>query len=143
MAGVKAAVEYIASFGTGSDFRTKVVTAMQRIYSYEHKLAHYLYEGLRGITRVTIYGPSFNELKRAPTVSFTLDGYKPTEICSFLNEKGICVWDGHFYAIRPVEVLGLMNKGGLTRAGISLYNTTEEIDRLLEEIKKVIKAQTK
>ena len=62
---------------------------------------------------------------------------------SHWNEKGICVWDRHFYAIRPVEVLGLMNKGGLTRAGISLYNTQEEIDRLLEEIKKIIKAQTK
>ncbi len=143
LAGVKAAVEYIASFGTGSDFRTNVVTAMQRIYSYEHKLAHYLYEGLSGINRVTIYGPSFSELKRAPTISFTLDGVKPPEICSFLNEKGICVWDGHFYAIRPVEVLGLLEKGGLTRAGISLYNIQEEIDRLLEEIKKIIKAQTK
>jgi cysteine desulfurase family protein (TIGR01976 family) len=143
LAGVNAAVEYIASFGTGNDLRTKAVSAMKHIYSYEHTLATCLYQSLINMEGVKVYGPAFNEPLRAPTISFTLDGMKPVEICSFLNEKGICVWDGHFYAIRPVEVLGLLEKGGLTRAGISLYNTQEEIDRFLEGIHELITTHRK
>ena len=47
------------------------------------------------------------------------------------------MWDGDFYAVRPMEVLGLSGRGGVTRVGISLYNTEEEISRLLEEVKNV------
>jgi selenocysteine lyase/cysteine desulfurase len=58
----------------------------------------------------------------------------PIEVCSRLNEKGICAWDGHFYGIRPIEVLGLLEKGGVTRVGVSLYNTEDEVKRLLEAV---------
>ena len=59
------------------------------------------------------------------------EGMTAAELCKKLDEKGICAWDGHFYAIRPVEVLGLLEKGGLTRIGFSLYNRQEEIERVL------------
>ena len=48
-----------------------------------------------------------------------------------LGERGIQVWDGDFYAVRAVEVLGLAGVGGLLRTGFLLYNTPEEVDRLL------------
>ena len=47
------------------------------------------------------------------------------------------MWDGDFYAARPVEVLGLAARGGLLRTGISMYNTREELNRLLAGIERL------
>ncbi len=143
IAGVKAAVEYIASFGEGNDLRSKLVNAMKKINSYEHYLASTLYDELKKINGVAVYGQPFNDQHRAPTVSFTIDGIEPSEACKKFGEKGICVWDGNFYAIRAVEVLGLFEKGGLIRAGISLYNTMDEINRLVNEVKSISKKNLK
>ena len=141
IAGVKAAIEYIASFGSGGDLRTRIVSAMELIAEYEHRLALMLYKGLSAIPEVTIYGPSLDSPQRAPTVSFTLAGKTAEEVCTRLGQRGICAWDGHFYAIRPMEVLGLLERGGVTRIGISLYNTDEEIARLLKEVKQIAKGK--
>lgn len=137
IAGVKATVEYISTYGEGDTLREKIVSAMERISSYEHELALYAYKCLGDIPGVTIYGPSFDERHRAPTISFTFEGLNPIEVCKSLNEEGILAWDGHFYAIRPIEVLGLLEQGGVTRIGISLYNTKEEIDRLIKALQKL------
>ncbi|MDO9508744.1 MAG: cysteine desulfurase-like protein [Thermovirgaceae bacterium] len=134
IAGVKAAIEFIASFGSGGTFREKIVSAMERLGEYEHILGKEIYEGLKRIDGVTIVGTSFDTSRRAPTVSFTMDGFDPIEVCKLLDKRGICAWDGNFYAIRPIEVLGLLEKGGVTRVGVSLYNTGEEIKRLLEAV---------
>jgi selenocysteine lyase/cysteine desulfurase len=71
---------------------------------------------------------------RAPTVSVTIDGVQPIDAARFLGERGIQVWDGHFYALRAIEVLGLAERGGVIRTGLAMYNTAGEIDRLLEGI---------
>ena len=143
IAGVKAAIEYIASFGIGNNIRTKIVSGMQKIGNYENHLAKLLYNGLKKIQGVTLYGPSFEGKNKAPTVSFTINGFEPSEVCCILGEKGICVWDGHFYAIRAIEVLGLLEKGGLVRAGISIYTTKDDIQRLITGIKEIVKGKTK
>jgi len=135
IAGVKAAIEYISTYGKGNTLREKLVSAMEKISSYEHELALYAYKNLGSIPGVTIYGPHFDGSRRAPTISFTLEGHDPIQVCKHLNEEGILAWDGHFYAIRPVEILGLLESGGLTRIGISLYNTKEEVDRLVDAVK--------
>ena len=135
IAGVKAAIEYISTYGKGNTLREKLVSAMEKISSYEHELALYAYKNLGAIPGVTIYGPHFDGSRRAPTISFTLEGHDPIQVCKHLNEEGILAWDGHFYAIRPVEILGLLESGGLTRIGISLYNTKEEVDRLVDAVK--------
>jgi selenocysteine lyase/cysteine desulfurase len=51
-----------------------------------------------------------------------------------LGAVGICVWDGDFYAPRPVEVLKVPG-GSLVRVGFSMYNTREEAMRLVAIIK--------
>jgi len=137
IAGIKAAIEYIASFGEGQTLRQQIVSAMNRLAEYEHYLGKMIYDGLSEIPGVQIIGPSFDVSRRAPTISFTLEGKDPIEVCSFLNEKGICAWDGHFYGIRPIEVLGLLEKGGVTRVGVSLYNTKEEVERLIEAVSEI------
>ena len=140
IAGVGAAVEYLASLGDGDTLRERLVDAYGRISPRERSLAVRLYTGLSRIQGVTVAGQSFRVTHRAPTVSFTIAGKRPEEIWSLLGNEGICTWDGHFYAIRPMEVLGLLERGGVVRAGISLYTLEEEIDRLLSAVRSIAKA---
>jgi selenocysteine lyase/cysteine desulfurase len=63
-------------------------------------------------------------------VSFTLEGCDAAFIAKSLGKVGICVWDGNFYAPRPVEVLNVPD-GGLLRVGFSMYNTKDEAERLV------------
>lgn len=131
LVGVRAAIEYIASWGEGETLRERVVSAMTDIAAYEHDLGRHYYENVRQIPGVTVWGPDFSSPLRAPTVSITFEGHRPIDVARRLGEEGLQVWDGHFFAIRPVEVLGLAGRGGLLRTGICMYNTLEEVDRLL------------
>jgi cysteine desulfurase family protein (TIGR01976 family) len=136
--GVRAAVEYIAGWGSGASLRERILDAMTHISAYEHELARHYHDTLRGMRGVRIWGPDFSAGRaRAPTVSITLDKATAAQAATALGEEGICVWDGDFYAARPVQVLGLAERGGLLRTGISMYNTREEIDRLLAGLAKL------
>ena len=67
-------------------------------------------------------------------MSITIDGVPPTRPPARSASKGVQVWDGHFYAVRAIEVLGLGERGGVIRTGVAMYNNREEIDRLLEGV---------
>ena len=137
IAGVAAAVEFLASLGNGTTRREKLVDAYHKISIHEYLLASRLYAGLSKIPRVTVVGQNFTTTNRTPTLSFTVDGKTPTQVCEQLALKNICAWDGHFYAIHAIEVLGLLEKGGVTRMGISVYNTLEEVDFVLGEVERI------
>jgi selenocysteine lyase/cysteine desulfurase len=51
-----------------------------------------------------------------------------------LAERDLYVWDGDYYALEPMRELGLSDSGGAVRAGFLHYNTTDEVDRLLEAL---------
>lgn len=136
--GVSATVDFLAGIGSGNTLREKLVSAYQNIGAHERGLAVQLYNGLHKIPRIKIIGEDFTSIHRSPTISFTVDGKTPGQVCSYLAKKNICAWDGHFYAIRAIEVLGLLEKGGVTRLGISMYNTQEEIDMVLKEIESFV-----
>ncbi|HMK38174.1 MAG TPA: cysteine desulfurase-like protein [Bacteroidota bacterium] len=142
IAGMKAAIEFIASIGSGADRRSRIVEAMDIIGEHENGLARSLHAGLAEIGGVTFRGPSFESPRRAPTLSFTVEGMSPAEVCAALGGKGICAWDGDFYAVRPMEILGLRERGGVTRVGFSLYNTREEVSRLLAELEALVPRRT-
>lgn len=137
--GVDAAIKFLAGLGTGGSMREQLISAYKIIADHEHALASHLYAGLKKIEGVTPIGQDFSTTSRTPTVSFTLKGKTPEQVCQQLALKNICAWDGHFYAIRAIEVLGLLEQGGVTRLGISLYNTKEEIDFVLEQIGNIAK----
>jgi len=132
--GLRAAVEYLAGWGAGCTLRERLVDAMSGISAYEHQLAHYYYEGARRIPGVRVWGPGFDTRARAPTVSITLEKQSADAAATALGAQGICVWDGNFYAARAVEMLGLQERGGLLRTGVSMYTTQADIDRLLGAI---------
>jgi cysteine desulfurase family protein (TIGR01976 family) len=136
--GVRAAVEYIASWGNGAGLRERIVDAMTQIAVYEHDLAKSYHEAVGRIPGVRVWGPDFAAGRaRAPTVSITLGRATAAEAAKALGDQGICVWDGDFYAARAVQVLGLAERGGLLRTGISMYNTRDELNRLLAGIEKL------
>jgi cysteine desulfurase family protein (TIGR01976 family) len=134
IAGVKAAIDYIASWGEGETLRGRLVSAMAGIAAHEHEVAGFYWENVRRFPGVMAWGQGFSSPRRAPTVSITIAGVRPSEAARALAEKGILVWDGDFYAARAIEVLGLAERGGVLRTGISMYNTREEIERLLEGV---------
>ena len=136
--GVRAAIEYIAGWGAGTTLRERVVDAMTGICAYEHELARGYYEGVRRLRGVEVFGPDFSSSARAPTVSITLERHRAEAAAAELGRQGICVWDGHFYAARAVEVLGLEKRGGLLRTGVSMYSTQAEIERLLGAIERLV-----
>ena len=136
LVGVKAAVEYIASWGEGGTPRERILSAMEGIAGYEHGLGLRYYDNVRRIPGVTVWGTDFSG-PRAPTVSITIDGVLPLAAARALGERGLQVWDGHFYALRAIEVLGLAERGGVIRTGLAMYNTAEEIDRLLAAVEEL------
>ena len=135
--GLRAAVEYLASWGSGTTLRERVVDAMSGIAAYEHGLAQFYHDAVRNLPGVRVWGPDFSTRARAPTVSITLDKTSAGDAAAALGKEGICVWDGHFYAARAVEVLGLADRGGLLRTGVSMYSAREDLERLLAGIAKL------
>jgi cysteine desulfurase family protein (TIGR01976 family) len=135
--GLRAAVDYLASWGSGSSLRERIVDAMSGISAHEHELAKFYHDAVRSIPGVRTFGPDFSSRARAPTVSITLAKATAAEAAAALGKQGICVWDGHFYAARAVQVLGLEERGGLLRTGISMYSTRDELQRLLAGIEQV------
>ncbi|MDW7739417.1 MAG: cysteine desulfurase-like protein [Bacillota bacterium] len=157
IAGAAEAVEFIADLGNkfGSilnpepaelsakqnNRREMVIAGMKVMEQYEQPLAGKLINNLSQVNGVKVYGPPQGH-PRTSTVSFSLKGLTAEKIAKDLGEKGIFVWDGHFYAIRLVERLGLIPLGGLVRIGLSPYNTEGEIDRLVDEVYKMAKGSS-
>lgn len=146
IAGAREAVEFIADLGRqfgrtqeelgASERRRAIVAGMQAVEEYEQPLARRLLEGLSALKKVKVYGPRAGS-KRTSTISFTVEGINSARVAEQLGEKGFFVWAGHFYAIRLVERLGLLDQGGLVRVGLSPYNTSGEIERLLDELAQI------
>lgn len=137
IAGVTAAVNFLADLGKGGSRRTKILDVMQVVQYHEFTLAKKLAEGIQQIKGYRVLGPGFDSRHRAPTLALTLEGKHPDEVGKALAANNIFCWTGHFYALRATEVLGLQSKGGVIRLGISIYTQTEEIDQTLEVLEKV------
>jgi len=131
IAGTRASIDFIAEQGEGHDQRSQLMDAYDKISKHEASLAKKLYTYLDSNDHVTIVGPNFNSIK-APTISFYHEKYNALKLCEKLAKENIFAWDGHFYAIRASERLGMQEKGGVTRMGMSMYSTDEDIDRTIK-----------
>ncbi|MFW6041174.1 MAG: cysteine desulfurase-like protein [Thermoplasmatota archaeon] len=147
IAGAKEAIEFVADIGKKyskdvdfepptecSERRKNILAGLAVFEEYETMLTDRLIEGLSKVSEINLYRPN---AKATSTVSFTHDKYSPEEIASYLGKKGIFVWDGDFYATRLIEILGLQEKGGVVRIGVSPYNTKEDIDRTIEALSNI------
>jgi cysteine desulfurase family protein (TIGR01976 family) len=137
MAGVTAAVEYLAEIGersgtTGSR-RQRLLAAMQATSAYERTLSEKLVAGLLAMPSVEFFGirEPARFAERTPTVSIRVADMPSLDVATRLGEQGFFVWEGNYYAINLTEELGVEDSGGMVRIGCAHYNTNDEIDRLL------------
>ena len=147
--GVTAAVEYIAGIGAayggapdGASRRDRAIAGMGAIRRYEMDLFGRLMDGLDTIRGLSFYGIAdrarFDE--RTPTAAVRLEGLTPRAVAEALGADGIAVWDGDFYATGLMERLGLLDRGGVVRIGLTHYNTAGEVDRLLDALERIAAA---
>jgi cysteine desulfurase family protein (TIGR01976 family) len=143
MAGVIAAVEYLAEIGStygdaaATDSRGKRVNAaMTAIRAYEMDNYRRLADRLEAIVGIRLYGIADRArfADRTPTAALTLDGHAPRAISEALGREGIATWDGDFYATGLIQRLGLSGAGGVVRIGLTHYNTADEVDRVVDAL---------
>ncbi len=112
--GINAAVDYLADLGRHCDAhastrREALLAAYRTTAPYERALLTRLIAGLLEIPKLKFYGITdparFTE--RCSTVSVRIGDHNPTEIATFLGERGIFTWDGNFYAMNLTERLGV------------------------------------
>ncbi len=140
--GITAAVEYLAELGRQCQpgigtRRDALLAAYTATVPYERKLLTALIAGLLEIPGLAFYGITdparFTE--RCSTVSVRIGGHHPTEIATYLGERGIFTWDGNFYALNLTERLGVQERGGVLRIGLVHYNTVDEVERVLAALR--------
>jgi cysteine desulfurase family protein (TIGR01976 family) len=120
LAGFIAAVQYVESIGWDA------------IVSHERDLGRRFLDGLPDKAR--LHGLATMD-GRVPTFALCFDGRHPTAVAEHLGERGIFVWDGDYYAVEVMRRLGL--EEGAVRVGFVHYNTADEVDRLLAELREL------
>ena len=131
LAGVAAAVDYLASLGEGGDRRAALVDGHRRVDEHLRGLTERFLAGLG--ENVTLYGIPGSE-GRTPTFAVNVAGFHPDDVAGRLAAAGLSVWSGHYYAIEPMKQLGLLGTGGAVRIGFVHTTTVDEVDRLLEAL---------
>jgi cysteine desulfurase family protein (TIGR01976 family) len=130
LAGITAAVDYIASLGRGPSRRDRIASAMATIGDYERSLSARFLDGIAALPAVTLYGRA-TPGGRTPTFAVSVDGVHPDTVAAVLGDLGIFVWSGDYYAVEVMRRLGIADRGGLVRIGFVHYNTLEEVDRVV------------
>jgi selenocysteine lyase/cysteine desulfurase len=125
-----------ASAGAAAGSETSHAAVLERAFAsiaaHEATLAERLLRFLRTRDDVALIGDSASDpSRRVPTVSFAPRAKSPEAVVSAVDEHGIGIRHGDFYARRLVEALGLKERGGVVRISMVHYNTLEEVDRLV------------
>jgi cysteine desulfurase family protein (TIGR01976 family) len=132
LAGVIAAVDYLAGLGAGATRGERLTSAFAAIRAYEEQLSERFLRGLADLGRVRLYGLAdpARLSERTPTFLVRVEGETPAQTCDRLGRLGFFTWDGNMFAPGAVEAVGLDEAGG-TRISFLHYNTAEEVDDLL------------
>ncbi|MFI4869161.1 MAG: cysteine desulfurase [Steroidobacterales bacterium] len=119
--GLGAALQYVDSLGR------------EAVAAHEHALLELATERLLALPRLRLIGTAG---AKAAVLSFTMDGVHPHDIGTILDSEGIAIRTGHHCAMPIMEVFGL---AATARASFGCYNTAEDVERLVEGLKKVRK----
>lgn len=118
--GLSKAIDYLNEIG------------MDNVEKIEKELMSYAIEEISKLEYVNIYGPKDIE-KRGGVLSFEIKGVHPHDVASIFDTFGVCIRAGNHCAQPLMRYMGI---NATSRASIYLYNTKEDIDRLVEAIKK-------
>jgi cysteine desulfurase/selenocysteine lyase len=128
-AGTPAIAEAVG-FGAAIDYLTEI--GLDAIERHEHELTGHALGRLAELDFVRVFGPPPE--RRAGIVSFDVDGVHPHDVAQILDWEGVAVRAGHHCTQPLMTRLGV---AATTRASFYVYTIPEEIDRLVEGLKKV------
>jgi cysteine desulfurase/selenocysteine lyase len=121
--GLAAAIQYLNGLG------------MENVRQHEIELLDYALEQLPGVPGLTTFGPDDVE-QRAGVISFTLGDIHAHDVAAILDSENIAVRAGHHCAQPLMAELGA---GSTTRASFYIYNTKDDVDRLIAGLHKANK----
>jgi cysteine desulfurase/selenocysteine lyase len=116
--GLAAAIEWLEELG------------LEAVHARDGELAGYALERLAEVSGLRVFGPPGTE-DRSAIVSFELEGIHAHDVSEILDRHAVCVRAGHHCAQVLMERLGV---AATTRASLGVYNTPEEVDRLVEAL---------
>jgi cysteine desulfurase/selenocysteine lyase len=118
MMGLGAAIDYVEALG------------LDNIHDYEQSLMRYALEALQQVPTLQIYGPE----QRAGVIAFNLGEHHAFDVGSFLDQYGIAIRTGHHCAMPLMEFYRVPS---MCRASLALYNTRQEVDRLVAGLQRI------
>jgi len=118
--GLAAAIDYLEGIGR------------PEIYEHDVDLATYALERMNEVKGLRVIGPTQN---RAGVISFVMDAAHPHDLTTFADRYGLAMRGGHHCNQPLMRRFGLT---GTTRASFYLYNTREEIDRMIDILQKAV-----
>lgn len=116
------------AFGAAIDYLNEV--GYEEIQQHEDELLKYATKKLKEIELLTIYGDTPN---KTSVISFNIEGIHPYDIGTIIDKLGIAVRTGHHCA-QPI--MDFYKIPGTVRASFAFYNTLEEVDALVNAVKK-------
>ena len=119
-------IEGAIGLGAAAEYLTKIT--FEKISNHETTLRRYLVEELKKIEHINIV----NEESDSGVVAFNVDGIFPQDVAVYLNKYGICLRAGNHCAKILKNEIGVKNT---LRASIYIYNTKDEIDKLVDLLK--------
>ena len=119
--GLSAAIDYLNNIG------------MDKVQTIEKELTKYALEELQKLAFVTIYGFSN---KQAGVISFNVNGVHPHDVASVLDSENVCIRSGNHCAQPLLRYMGLEST---CRVSFYIYNTKEDVDKLIDALYKTKK----
>lgn len=116
--GLGAAIDYVSALG------------LKAIHNYEQSLMHYALEALQQVPTMKIYGPA----DRVGVIAFNLGEHHAYDVGSFLDQYGIAIRTGHHCAM---PLMAFYQVPSMCRASLALYNTQEEVARLMAGLQRI------
>jgi cysteine desulfurase/selenocysteine lyase len=126
-------VDAVIGFGAAIDYLQGL--GMENVRKHEESLTGRMLERMGEVDGLQVLGPT-DARKRVGLVAFTLEGVHPHDVAAMLAEDGICVRSGHHCAMPLHGKLGIPAS---TRASVYVYNKKEEIDALVDSLKRIKK----
>ena len=118
------------AIGFGAAVRWVDELGLPAIHAAEMELASYALERIAEVPGLTVFGPPAGD-DRGGIVSFAMDGVHAHDVSEILDRHGVAVRAGHHCAQVLMQRLGVP---ATTRASLAVYNTREEVDRLIDAL---------
>jgi cysteine desulfurase family protein (TIGR01976 family) len=121
-----------------NSLRNKIEKINELISNHEEKIANPLLEYINSRNDIKLIGKKkIKDKNRAPTIAFTVKNKSSKNISKKLVENGIATRNDNFYAWRCLEALGINTDDGVVRTSMVHYNSHNDVDNLINVLKKI------